>query len=475
MLMYSVILGGGSGTRLWPVSRHHFPKQFHVFSGKLSLFQETVGRCAEALDSEALIVLSNNDYRFLVAEQLDAIGAAERRIILEPAARNTAPAIALAAHCVQDSDPDGVMLVAPSDHMISDRAAFNRSIRRGVEAARAGRLVTLGIEPAYPATGYGYIQRGAGTGETHAETDGWLPVEAFVEKPDLATATAFVDSGAYYWNSGIFLFTAAVYLRELETHRPELAAVCREAWMRRQCRYGFDRAGEAFIDAEPVSIDYAVMEKTGASVVVPHSGDWNDIGSWSGVTAMAAPDAQGNTVTGNVLLHDVSDSLVHASSRLVAGVGLDNAVIVETKDAVLVSTRANDQDVKHIVAMLKAQGAPEADFHARVLRPWGGYENLDQGEGFQVKRLFIKPGASISLQRHFHRSEHWVVVQGEATVIRDDEEYLLRPNESTYIPCQAVHKLTNNGSEELVVVEVQTGGYLGEDDIQRLEDAYGRA
>lgn len=470
--MYSVILGGGSGTRLWPVSRHHFPKQFHSFSGKLSLFQETVQRCAGALGSDELIVLSNNDYRFLVAEQLDEIGVDERRIILEPAARNTAPAIALAAFCVQEMDPDGVMLVAPSDHMIEDHDAFAGSIRRGVEAARAGKLVTLGIEPGYPATGYGYIKRGEPAG---ADPGGWLPVEAFVEKPDLATATAFVDSGAYYWNSGIFLFTAGSYIRELETHQPELARACREAWAQRQSRYGFDSAGEAFTSAEPISIDYAVMEKTDASVVVPHGGDWNDIGSWSGVTSMGAPDEQGNRVNGNVLLHDVSDSSVFASNRLVAGVGLDNAVIVETKDAVLVSTRSGDQDVKHIVDMLKARGASEADFHTMVFRPWGAYEDLDQGEGFHVKRLIIKPGASISLQRHFHRSEHWVVVQGEATVIRDDEEYVLRQNESTYIPCEAMHKLTNNGTEELVIVEVQTGSYLEEDDIERLEDAYGRS
>jgi len=469
--MYSVILGGGSGTRLWPLSRYHFPKQFHSFSGERSLFQETVRRCAGALGSDALIVLSNNDYRFLVAEQLDAIGVAERRIILEPAARNTAPAIALAALCVEDVDPDAVMLVAPSDHMIDDRDTFKRAIHRGVAAAHAGKLVTLGIQPTYPATGYGYIKRS----DEAAGTDQWLPVEAFVEKPDLATATAFVDSGAYYWNSGIFLFTASSYIRELEAHQPALAEACREAWARRQSRYGFDSASEAFMTAESISIDYAVMEKTDAAVVVPYSGDWNDIGSWSGVTSMGVADERGNTVRGNVLLHDVRDSLVFASDRLVAGVGLDNAVIVETKDAVLVSTRAGDQDVKHIVDMLKARSAPEADFHTVVFRPWGGYENLDQGAGFHVKRLFIKPGASISLQRHFHRSEHWVVVRGEATVIRDAEEYVLRKNESTYVPRESMHKLTNNGEEELVIVEVQTGDYLEEDDIERLEDAYGRS
>jgi len=470
--MYSIILGGGSGTRLWPLSRYHYPKQFHAFKGDGSLFQDTVRRCASALGSDEVVVLANDDYRFLVAEQLDDIGVQRRSIILEPAPRNTAPAIALAALKVHDTNPAGVMLVAPSDHMIEDQSSFSETIRKAVGAARNGRLVTLGIEPAYPATGYGYIKRG---NDSPAPDGAYFPVEAFVEKPDSETASRFMEAGGYYWNSGIFLFTAESYLDELERHQPRLLEVCRKAWEGRDTQFGFESVGESFSDAESISIDYAVMEKTQSSVVVPHTGDWNDIGSWSGLTGTRERDEQGNTVSGNVVLHEVSDSLVFASNRLVAGVGLEDMVVVETKDAVLVSRRSEDQNVKQIVDMLKSTGAPETDFHTLVFRPWGAYEDLDEGQGFHVKRLIIKPGASISLQRHFHRSEHWVVVQGEANVVRDEEQFVLGRNESTYIPKEAVHKLSNEGTEDLVVVEVQTGDYLDESDIERLKDDYGRS
>lgn len=471
-MIVPVILCGGSGTRLWPVSRHYFPKQFHALTGHLSLFQQTVQRCS-ATGAGEVVALTSNDYRFMVAEQLDAIDMQRRTIILEPAPRNTAPAIALAALSVSESNRDEVMLVAPSDHVIVDEAVFRETIVKAREAAEGGHVVTLGITPTYPATGYGYIKRGPRPGS--GLPDGCWPVERFVEKPDLETASRFVEDDAYFWNSGMFLFTARTFLEELEQHAPAVLEACTRAWGATVPEYGFHTVGESYLEAPSVSVDYAVMEKTDKSVVVPHSGDWSDIGSWSGLADVDERDADGNTIRGNVRLHNVSDSFIFASDRLVTGVGLKNAVIVETKDAVLVSTANEDQEVKHVVEMLKKAGAPEADFHTVVFRPWGSYEDLDKGEGFHVKRLTIKPGASISLQRHFHRSEHWVVVQGEAQVVRDEEEYVLKKNESTDIPRESVHKLSNHGSEDLVIVEVQTGDWLDESDIERLKDDYGRS
>jgi len=471
--MIPVILCGGTGTRLWPLSRHLFPKQFHALTDGGSLFQQTVERCLAVPGADGLIAVTGGDHRFMTAEQLDALGVEDRTIILEPAARNTAPAITLAALEVAATDPDAVMVVVPSDHLIRDQAAFQAAIAAAVEAADAGYLVTLGVMPSYPATGYGYIKGGpASEGSLPA---GSVAVEQFIEKPDLERAKAFVEEGAYYWNSGVFVFRAGDYLDELARLQPDMLEICRAAWRDGASEYGFRTAGAGYEAAPSLSIDYAVMENTDRAAVVPYTGDWSDIGSWSGFADSNDPDASGNTVSGNVHLHDVSDSLIFASDRLVAGVGLKNTVVVETKDAVLVSTREGDQDVKHLVEMLKADKAPQAHQHTRVYRPWGSYEDLDRGDGFHVKRLAIKPGASISLQRHFHRAEHWVVVQGEATVVRDDEEFVLCRNESTDIPCRAVHKLSNNGAEELVIVEVQTGDWLDESDIERLKDDYGRS
>lgn len=417
-------------------------------------------------------MLTNDDHRFLVSEQLNAIGVDTRAIILEPAALNTAPAVALAALHVCDTDPDAVMLVVPSDHLINDESAFRDAIGVAEEAAGDGSLVTLGIAPLYPATGYGYIKRESTVAERLPEAS--YRVERFVEKPDLETASGFVEDGTYFWNSGMFLFTAKTYLDELKKHRPGIFKVCEDAWAQANTTHGFRTVGQAYREAPSLSVDYAIMEKTDKAIVVPYAGDWSDIGSWSGLAETKTKDRDGNAVSGDVRLHNVNDSFIFASDRLVAGVGLRNAVIVETKDAVLVSMQREDQDVKHVVESLQSIGAPEADYHTIVYRPWGSYEDLDKGDGFHVKRLTIKPGAGISLQRHFHRSEHWVVVQGEALVIRDDEEFVLRKNESTDIPREAVHKLTNRSDEALVIVEVQTGDYLDESDIERLKDDYGR-
>lgn len=473
MVMVPVILCGGSGTRLWPVSRRYFPKQFHALTSGRSLFQETVLRCMAVPGAGEPVLMTGGDYRFLVSEQLDAVGVDRRSILLEPVPRDTAPSIALAALHVAESDPGAVMLVAPSDHVINDRPAFQTSIGAAVEAARRGRLVTLGIEPSYPATGYGYIKSAPG-GEDELPP-GCHRVASFVEKPDGARAAQFLAEGTYCWNSGMFLFTASAYLEEIARLAPSVLDACRRAWEETKTDFGFRTFGQAYQDAPPISVDYAVMESTDKSVVVLHAGDWNDIGSWSSLADINTPDERGNTVVGNVRLQDSVNSFVFASDRLVAGVGLENAIVVETKDAVLVSARRDDQQVRQLAEALKSEGAAEADFHTRVYRPWGSYEDLDKGEGFHVKRLVIKPGASISLQRHYHRCEHWVVVQGEASVIRDDEKYVLKKNESTYIPREAVHKLTNNGAEDLVIVEVQTGDYLDESDIERLKDDYGRS
>lgn len=472
-MLIPVILCGGAGTRLWPLSRRLFPKQFHALTGALSLFQETARRCAALAEAQELIVLTGADYRFMVSEQLDALGIEDRHILLEPAARNTAPAITLAALQAAETNPGAVLLVVPSDHFIRDPLAFAAAIDTAARAAAAGYLVTLGVTPRCAATGYGYIK--ASGALDPALPTGCAPVARFVEKPDAATAQGFVDAGDYYWNSGMFLFRVDVILAELAAHAPDIFRAASAAWNEGSRQFGYRTAGPAWERSPSLSIDYAVMENTGRAAVVPYAGDWSDIGSWSALAELAGDrDAEGNASHGDVRLHGVRNSFVYASDRMVAGIGLEDMVVVETRDAVLVSRRDADQNVKQVVEALTASDAPQAHLHPRVYRPWGSYEDLDRGAGFHVKRLVIKPGASISLQRHRHRAEHWVVVQGEAAVIRDDEQFVLGRNESTDIPVQAVHKLSNHGGEDLIIIEVQTGDILEESDIERLTDDYGR-
>ncbi|HTP39490.1 MAG TPA: mannose-1-phosphate guanylyltransferase/mannose-6-phosphate isomerase [Steroidobacteraceae bacterium] len=467
-MMVPVILSGGAGTRLWPLSRELYPKQLLALVGKRTMLQDTVRRLA-GLEASPPVVVCNEAHRFLVAEQLRAIDCAPRAIVLEPAGRNTAPAIALAAHAALSADEgDALLLVLPADHVIRDVEAFQRAVTVGLAAARAGQLVTFGIVPRVPETGYGYIRRGA------AETAAFRIAE-FVEKPDAKRAARFIGSGEYYWNSGMFLFRARRYLEELEKFAPDIAAVCREAFAGAQRDLDFTRiAADAFANCRSESIDYAVMEKTDAAVVVPLDAGWSDVGSFSALHEASAQDADGNVVQGDVLAMDTTGSYLHSGSRLVTAVGLKDFVVVETKDAVLVAPRSRVQDVKALVARLKAEGRYEHSLHREVFRPWGSYDSIDNGDRFQVKRLMVRPGGVLSLQMHHHRAEHWVVVSGTARITRGEETFLLEENQSTYIPVGVRHRIENPGRIPLHIVEVQSGSYLGEDDIVRFEDRYGR-
>ncbi len=466
--MLAVILSGGSGTRLWPLSREAFPKQFLPVVTEDSLLAETIHRGLD-LDGEArVLAITNEDHRFVVAAQLQA-QACERTagIILEPVGRNTAPAIALAA-LASEQNPQELLLVMPSDHVLKDVDAFREAVRKGAEAARAGKLVTFGIVPSAPHTGYGYIKAGA-------QQDGYSEVTAFVEKPDEVTAERYLAEGGYLWNSGMFLFRADRYLEELAKHQPEMLAACKAAWSEKQADLDFTRVGkEAFEACPDDSIDYAVMEKTQDAVVVPLDAGWSDVGSWSALWEIQPQDADGNVCRGDVITEDVSGSYLHSEGRLVAALGVSDHVIVETDDVVLVADRSRVQDVKKLVAKVKAQGRLEHRFHKKVHRPWGTYEGVAMGERFQVKRITVNPGASLSLQKHHHRAEHWVVVKGTASVNRGEETLLLTEDQSTYIPLGVTHRLTNPGVIPLELIEVQTGSYLGEDDIVRFEDTYNR-
>jgi len=473
-MLIPVILSGGSGTRLWPLSRELYPKQLLPLVGRHTMLQETVARVKGLPGLAGPVVVCNESHRFMVAEQLRDFGAAAQAIVLEPVGRNTAPAVALAALVAIErakaagEAADPVLLVLPADHVIRDVQAFQAAVTAGLAAADAGQLVTFGVVPDRPETGYGYIRRSAGSGPAY-------PVQQFVEKPDAATAARYVASGEYYWNSGMFMFRASAYLEELRRHAPAMCAVCESAVAAAQRDLDFTRLPKDEFAACPSdSIDYAVMEKTAHAVVVPLDAGWSDVGSWSALQDALPTDGKGNVIAGDVLTEDTTGCYLHSTSRLIGAVGLKDHVVVETKDAVLVAPRDRVQDVKNLVNQLKAQNRYESSLHREVFRPWGSYDSVDSGDRFQVKRLVVKPGASMSLQLHHHRAEHWIVVSGTARITRGEEVFLLGENESTYIPMGAKHRIENPGKVELHIIEVQSGSYLGEDDIVRFEDIYGR-
>lgn len=470
MPLYPVILSGGSGTRLWPLSRAALPKQLLPLASERTMLQETVIRLGGMVDIGPPLVVCNNDHRFLIAEQMREIGVEPLGIFLEPMGRNTAPAAAVAALTLLKRDPDAVMLLLPADHLINDVPAFHAAVAEGLKAVALGCLVTFGIVPDSPHTGYGYIQRGDALAGTTARR-----VARFVEKPDAATAQGFLASGDHFWNSGMFLFSARQFVEELEQYRPDMLAACRRALEGGEHDLDFCRLDKAaFADCPSDSIDYALMERTPNAAVVPAEIGWNDIGAWSALWDVGLKDADDNVVRGDVYLDGVKGSYVRAESRMVAALGVENLLIVETPDAVLVADQSKAQDVKKVVDYLKKAGRSEHEFHTRVFRPWGWYEGIDMGERFQVKRIMVKPGHKLSLQMHHHRAEHWVVVSGTARVTRDGVEELLTENQSTYIPLGTTHRLENPGKMALHLIEVQSGSYLGEDDIVRFEDVYKR-
>jgi len=470
-----VILSGGVGSRLWPTSRALYPKQMLPLISERSMLQETAARVAGASGFAAPIVVSNAEHRFIIAAQLQEAGLKASAHILEPVGRNTAPAVAVAAHQALRTDREAVLLVLPADHHISDVGAFLRAVSAGGRLADAGKLVTFGIVPAGPETGYGYIRRGQGVALAGLSADTAFDVAEFVEKPDLATAERYLAEGGYDWNSGMFLFRADRFLAELERFAPEIARQAGLAADKAVQDLDFLRLDAAAFEACPSdSIDYAVMERTAAAVVIPTSMGWSDIGSWSALWEVGDKDASGNVALGDVLMADTQNCYVRAETGLVATLGVENLVIVDTGDVVLVADRDKVQDVKGLVDQIAQAGRSEHESHQRVYRPWGFYEGLDQGERHQVKHLMVSPGASLSLQLHHHRAEHWVVVRGQAQVTVGEETKLLSENESVYIPVNTKHRLENPGSGPLSIIEVQSGGYLGEDDIVRFDDVYGR-
>ncbi|WP_293935319.1 mannose-1-phosphate guanylyltransferase/mannose-6-phosphate isomerase [Iodobacter sp.] len=471
MSITPVILCGGSGSRMWPLSRGGYPKQFLKLHGDHSLLQQTATRLVGMADVAAPLLISNQEHRFLVAEQLRAVGMDQARVVLEPMGRNTAPAVAAAAVIALEDNPDAMLLVLPSDHVIQFGEVFQALVAQAASVAASGKLVTFGIAPTEPNTGYGYIRRGDSlSGDAYA-------VAAFVEKPDAVRAAGFVASGDYYWNSGMFMFRADVYVRELAAYQPAMLAAVQDAVAKGVRDLDFLRLdADAFAASPADSIDYAVMEKTQHAAVITAAGlGWSDIGSWSALRDVTEQDEAGNSVLGDVMLDRVSGSYIRSETRMIAAIGVQDLVIVETADAILVAHKDHAQDVKKIVERLNEAGRSESVTHRRVYRPWGSYEGIDAGSRFQVKRIVVNPGASLSLQMHYHRAEHWIVVKGTAKVVNGDQVILLSENQSTYIPLGTTHRLENPGKMPLELIEVQSGSYLGEDDIVRFEDVYGRS
>jgi mannose-1-phosphate guanylyltransferase len=465
--MIPVILSGGSGSRLWPLSRKNKPKQFLTLFGDLSMFQSTLTRL-NGLDSlEAPLIVCNNEHRFMVAEQLQEIGLDANGIILEPCARNTAPAIALAALKAMDKGEDPLLLILAADHLISDVTAFHKAIEQARILAEQDKLVTFGIQPQSAHTGYGYIEA--------EEKSQPSSVKRFIEKPNLATAESYLSAGNFFWNSGMFLFKASAYIKELARFSPEMLSSCKHSLEKAVIDLDFVRVDPELFEQSPSdSIDYAVMEKTDKAMVVPLDAGWSDVGSWSSLWEAFSRDADQNVLIGDVLVENVHNAYIHSENRLVTVLGLDDVIVVETHDAVMVAHKDQAQKVKTIVEELTSQNRKEVITHRKCYRPWGNYDSVDMGDRFQVKRILVNPGASLSLQMHYHRAEHWVVVSGTAEVTRDDEVMLLGENESTFIPLGSVHRLRNPGRVPLEIIEVQSGAYLEEDDIIRLQDTYNR-
>jgi len=469
--LYPVILSGGTGTRLWPLSRAALPKQLLALHGDRTMIQDTALR-AQLPGAAPPLLLCSDAHRFLVAEQMQEIGVAPRAIVLEPMGRNTAPAAAVAALMTVEEDPQGVIVLLPSDHVVCDAKAFGEAVTLAASVAREGHIVTFGMAPTAPQTGYGYVHRGARL----EKLDGAWRVQRFVEKPDAATAARYLADGGYFWNSGMFVFRADVLIEDMRIHAPDVLAAARAALANAKRDLDFVRLdGEALANAPNISIDYALMEKTDRAAIVPCDMGWSDVGAWSALWDIREQDAQNNVLLGDVIVHDSTGSYVHSDKRLTALVGVRDLVVIATDDAVLVADKSRAQDVKAIVDRLKADNRSEHTEHRRVFRPWGSYETVDMGARHQVKHIMVKPGGRLSLQMHHHRAEHWVVVEGTAQVTVGNKVSMLKENESTFIPLGEKHRLENPGDKPLRLIEVQSGGYLGEDDIVRFDDVYGRA
>jgi mannose-1-phosphate guanylyltransferase/mannose-6-phosphate isomerase len=468
--IHPVIMSGGAGSRLWPLSRQLYPKQLLPLAGERTMIQETVER-VKGPGFAAPIVVCNQEHRFLIAEQMRSCGIEKPTIMLEPVGRNTAPVAAVASLLLAELDPWALVLLMPADHVVEDKVAFAKAVEIAAAAAREGAIATFGIQPGGPETGYGYIQRGEAIA-----TKGAYRVKRFVEKPDRAAAQTYLDAGDYFWNGGIFVFRAKTFLDELQQFEPQIVAQCQEAVSKGKGDLDFFRLDEKAFTASPSkSIDYAVMEHTEHAVVVPVDMGWSDVGSWQSLWEIATRDGQGNAQDGDIVALNCTNSYLRSEGPLLAAVGVDDVVVVATQDAVLVTRRGATQDVKKVVEEIERSGRHHHMHHRQVFRPWGSYDSIDTGERFQVKRIIVNPGAKLSLQMHHHRAEHWVVVSGTAKVTNGENVFILNENESTFIPLGAKHRLENPGDVPLHLIEVQSGGYLGEDDIVRFEDTYGRS